>query len=164
MQISGIIQKEIKVETAKTRQILERITDEHLAWKPHEKSMSLKDLAVHVVELHNWMGLALQKDKFDFHTDYTRLETPTAATLIERLDAGLQANLDAVGKLSDADWESQWTLCAGDHIISQSSKISAARFIIQNHLIHHRGQLSVYLRLLNIPVPGIYGPSADEKM
>lgn len=163
MQITDTLLKEIKVETAKTRQILERISDEHINWKPHEKSMSMKDLASHVVELHNWMGIAINKEKFDFHTDYTRAKVTSVAGLLEMLDNGLQANLDAVGSFKDADWESKWTLCAGDHIISQSTRISAARFIIQNHLIHHRGQLSVYLRLLDIPVPGIYGPSADER-
>lgn len=163
MQITDTLLKEIKVETAKTRQILERISDKHLDWKPHEKSMSMKDLASHVVELHNWMGIAINKEKFDFHTDYKREQITSFAELVEKLDNGLQTNLDAVGSLKESDWESKWTLCAGDHIISQSTRVSAVRFIIQNHLIHHRGQLSVYLRLLDIPVPGIYGPSADEK-
>lgn len=162
MNIKEHLASEIMRETASTRRILERITDEHLDWKPHDKSMSVRALASHVVELHHWVALAISKSKFDFHTDYQRLTITSVTELIELLDQGLQSNLDSIASITDEEWNSKWILCAGDTIIQESTKLDAYRFTITNHLVHHRGQLTVYLRLLNIPVPGLYGPSADE--
>lgn len=162
MTIKDIILSEVKNETANTKRLLERIQDEHLSWKPHEKSMSLGQLAAHVVELHGWLGLVVGKDKFDFHTDYQRIEVESVDQLNGILDAGLEKNMQILDTQEDVDWSKEWVLAAGDAVISKNSKISAIRYIVQNHLIHHRGQLTVYLRLLNVPVPGLYGPSADD--
>lgn len=163
MNTKECLANEITLETASTRRILERITDEHLDWKPHEKSMSLRALASHVVELHNWVSLTLGRSKFDFHSDYQRSSITSITELIDLLNQGLSRNLDTIASIPDEDWDSKWVLCAGDTIIQEITKQSAYRSTIMNHLIHHRGQLSVYLRLLDIPVPGLYGPSADEK-
>jgi len=163
MNYSEIIAKEFKVETNNTRRILAAFKDENLGWRPHEKSMTVGELASHVVELHNWVALALKKERFDFQTDYHRHIATSVNELIELLDKNLEANLATLQSFTDEDWQQKWILCSGDYVIHESNKQIASRFIIQNHLIHHRGQLSVYLRLLDLPVPGIYGPSADEK-
>lgn len=157
------LQIEVERETENTRKMLSRIEAHHFMWKPHDKSMSLGALAAHIVELHNWVGLVLTKGVFDFHTDFKPIEASSTQELLAILDNGYQQNLNLINTLTDEQWMQTWTLKAGDHIITNLPKIRAMRFIVQNHLIHHRGQLSVYLRLLDIPVPGIYGPSADEK-
>lgn len=154
---------EIERETENTKKMLSNITDEFIAYKPHEKSMSLGDLAAHIVELHNWVNLTLSKDVFDFHVDYQRPTYNSIADIIASLDNSLALNKAQIESMSDEDWMSNWRLAAGEHTIVSMPKVGAMRYIIQNHLIHHRGQLSVYLRLCDIPVPGIYGPSADEK-
>lgn len=154
---------EIERETANTRRMLAGIKDEHLAYQPHPKSMNLGDLAAHVVELHNWVNLVLSRDKFNFHTDYQRPVYTTAQDIQNSLDEQEKSNIAQIESMSDEDWMSMWSLVAGEHVIASMPKVGAMRYIIQNHLIHHRGQLSVYLRLNDIPVPGIYGPSADEQ-
>lgn len=163
MSIKHGILIEIERETENTRRVLANLADKHWDYKPHEKSMTLGQLATHTVELHGWVSSALSKDVFDFHTDYK----PVAATNVEELKTVLVENLkksiDFVNAQSDEFWTSNWKLQAGEHILAELPKIGAFRFILSNHLYHHRGQLTVYMRLLDIPLPGIYGPSADEK-
>lgn len=154
---------EIERETFNTQRVLNNLTNEHWNYKPHEKSMTLGQLASHIVELHNWTHLAVTKDVFDFHTDYTFPTTSSIEELKAKLESGLQKNKDFVNAQTDEFWLTKWTLKAGEHQIAEMPKLGAFRFIITNHLIHHRGQLTVYMRLLNIPLPGLYGPSADEK-
>lgn len=163
MSIKEAIIAEIKQETANTRRLLARIEDKHLAYKPHEKSMALGALAAHIVELHNWVTAVMEKDQLDFHTDYVPFKPATAAELLQVLDSKLDANIAAVGALADDQWDAIWSLKAGTQLITAMPRVAVLRYIVQNHLIHHRGQLSVYLRLNDLPVPGIYGPSADEK-
>ncbi|SFT12644.1 DinB family protein [Sphingobacterium wenxiniae] len=153
---------ELERETANTRRIVERLEDKHLSWKPHVKSMSAGELAGHVVELHNWVAGGLGLVEFDFHQHYVPFKPTTVAEILAKLDDGYEKNVAMINALSDEDWSSLWKLKAGEHVIAEMPKIGAMRFIIQNHLVHHRGQLSVYLRMLDIPVPGIYGPSADD--
>ncbi|MBL1409820.1 DinB family protein [Sphingobacterium faecale] len=153
---------ELERETENTRRIVSRLKDEHLDWRPHVKSMTAGELAAHVVELHNWVHKALGQSVFDFKKHYTPFKPTNMNEISEVLDQGYANNVEMINSLTDEDWSSMWTLCAGDHVIAEMPKVGAMRFIIQNHLIHHRGQLSLYLRLLDIPVPGIYGPSADD--
>lgn len=161
--IKQLLASEIKGETSNTRQVLSRFTDEHLNWRPHEKSMTVGELAAHVVELHGWLAFVVERDAFDFHKDYQRIEVKSMAQLLGLLDEGLERNLALLNGADDVDWMKDWSLKAGDHVISSSAKGKAMRFIVMNHLVHHRGQLSVYLRMLDLPVPGVYGPSADDK-
>ncbi len=163
MSIKDGILVEIERETQNTRRILEKLSNEHWNYKPHEKSMTLGDLASHIVDLHNWTHFATSKDAIDFHIDYNPPKTTNVEELKISLESGLQKNKDFVNSQSDEFWLTNWTLKAGEHIIAEMPKLGAHRFIITNHLIHHRGQLTVYMRLLNIPLPGIYGPTADEK-
>ncbi|WP_400262436.1 DinB family protein [Sphingobacterium sp. SG20118] len=162
MSIKKSILIELERETHNTGRILERITDEHLDWRPHEKSRSLGELAAHIVELHNWVSKALSNDVFDFNTDYQPLKINAIEELKGILAKGLIANQEMIEQLPEEYWLKEWVLKAGDYEMARMPKVGAVRYIITNHLIHHRGQLTVYLRLLNIPVPGLYGPSADE--
>lgn len=163
MSIKEGILAEIERETQNTNRVLNNLTNEHWNYKPHEKSMTLGDLASHIVDLHNWTYFATSKDVIDFHVDYNPPTTSSVEELKASLEAGLQKNKDFVKAQTDEFWLTNWTLKAGEHIIAKMPKLAAFRFIISNHLIHHRGQLTVYMRMLNIPLPGIYGPSADEK-
>lgn len=163
MDINKAFLIELERETANTRQLLERLQDEHLSYRPHSKSMSLGELASHIVELHNWVNKALSVEVFDFHTMYKPFVAKSSQELIEVLNSGYDQNVATVAGMTEDAWKQMWSLQAGSHIIAQVPRIGAFRFIIQNHLIHHRGQLTVYMRLLDIPLPGLYGPSADEK-
>mgnify|MGYP006355335799 CR=1 FL=1 len=163
MSISQAFIQEVKKETDSTRRLLTVINDEHLSWTPHQKSMTVAALAGHIVELHNWISSTLAGEGIDFAAGYQSFIPTTAAELKARLDESVEANIATLNSLSDEDWNQLWTLRAGDHVIVSLPRIAAVRFLIQNHLIHHRGQLSVYLRMLDLPIPGMYGPSADER-
>lgn len=163
MSIKEGILAEISHETQNTKRILERLSNEHWNFKPHEKSMSLGELASHIVELHSWVHFAASKDVFDFKTDYQPRNVATIAELMVELEESLQKNKDFVNAQTDDFWLTNWQLQVGEHVLTKGYKLTAFRYIITNHLIHHRGQLTVYMRMLDIPISGIYGPSADEK-
>lgn len=162
---------ELKHESSMTRKMLERVPldpqDPALnGWKPHEKSMTLGRLATHVADLTHWISDIIYIDDYDFKKHYNP-DPPIANTMDELLDI-FQIHLDkAVADLltmSDEDFAKSWTVRRGEqHLFSTPKKISIRAWGF-NHLYHHRGQLSVYLRLLEVPVPGMYGPSADERM
>ncbi len=163
MSIQTSLQVELEREAQNTERFLQVLSANHFSYKPHPKSMSLGELASHVVELHGWMAEILKSGHFDFHTDYVPLKATTKEDLLTALKNNV-ANCEAeLAKFNEDDYFSTWTLKAGDHIIAELPKAGAIRFIVNNHLIHHRGQLSVYMRMLDLPLPGIYGPSADEK-
>jgi uncharacterized damage-inducible protein DinB len=164
MSISKSYLIELDHETKNTSRILEQIPDDKLDWRPHCKSMSLGELAAHVVELHNWVSKAIPKDIFDFKVDYQPLKVKSVNELKAILSEGLVANRAAIENLKEEDWFKEWALKAGDFEIARLPRTGAIRFIVNNHIVHHRGQLTVYLRLLDITVPGLYGPSADEQM
>ncbi|QBQ40460.1 DinB family protein [Sphingobacterium psychroaquaticum] len=154
---------ELERETQSTRRILERLTDEHLDWRPHEKSMSVKDLAYHIVGLHNWVATVIPMTVFDFKTDFNPKPVSSIAELRQMLDEGYALNKAAIENATDESWGEDWTMQAGpEYVIAKMPRAGAMRYVVNNHLIHHRGQLTVYLRMLDIPVPGLYGPSADE--
>jgi uncharacterized damage-inducible protein DinB len=156
---------ELKHESSMTKKILERVPLDKKDWKPHEKSMTLGRLATHMAENTHWASDVVNIDDFDFMKHYNF--TPTAASTQEELLQIFQTNLDDAIKdlsgMSEDDFNKTWTIRRGEHVISQMPKKVAIRGWAISHMIHHRGQLSVYLRLLGIPVPGMYGPSADEK-
>lgn len=162
MSIKHSFITEMQRETATTKRLLERLNQDHWTWKPHEKSMSAGALAKHIVGLQTWLHEAINTDSFDYLTDNKPIEETSFEELITKLDDGLQKNIDFVNSKPEEFWFDEWTFKHGDHVITKMPKIGAYRFVITNHLIHHRGQLSVYLRLLNIPIPSIYGPTADE--
>lgn len=164
MSIQKALSIELEREKDNTLRMLNALANDQFDYKPHAKSMSLGELANHIVELHNWVSLVLTQEVFDFKTQYVPSTLQTKEELIQLLEKGFEENKSLMEKLDEANYFNNWTLKAGDYVISSLPKAGAIRFIITNHLIHHRGQLSVYLRMLDIPVPGIYGPSADEQM
>ena len=163
MSIQKALLIELQREKENTVRMLQALPNEQFAWKPHEKSMTAGELANHIVELHNWVALVFTQSELDFKTQYVPSVLQTKEELIAVLEKGYEENKAIIGGLEEENYFSTWTLRAGEHVIVSLPKAGAIRFIVNNHLIHHRGQLSVYLRLLNVPVPGIYGPSADER-
>ena len=154
---------EIKHEAASTKRMLERVPEGKFDFKPHEKSMSLGRLASHVAELPGFLQGILTIDDFDFEKGHYK---PSHANTPEELMNVFQEKLDEVlqtlENTSDEKMQTIFTLRMGEHVIVSIPRIVAVRSMGMNHLIHHRGQIAVYLRLLDIPVPGMYGPSADE--
>jgi len=156
---------EIKHEAALTRKMLERVPFEKISWKPHEKSMTLGRLATHVAETTKWVSDIYRIDDFDFLKDYS-FSPHTAANpeeLMEIFMNNLEKAVDDFSAMTDDDFNKTWQVRRGEQIMFNTPKKVAIRGWAFSHLIHHRGQLSVYLRLLDIPVPGMYGPSADER-
>jgi len=159
---NGLI-AELTQEATTTRKILERISPEQFDYKPHEKSMTMVRLAAHVAEMIDWITETCVKDELDFATmDYKPFEPQTTAELVEFHDKNVAAALEALKNTSDEDMNKPWTLKNGETTYFTMPKIATLRTMCFNHIWHHRGQLSVYLRLNDIPVPSIYGPSADE--
>ena len=150
-------------EAISTRRILERIPNDRGDWKPHEKSMPIGRLAMHVARLPNFGHTILSTPELDLSTaKFPALTFTTAEDLISHA-AGAAAELrTTLSNATDEDFETSWTLRWGDKLIGTGTRALMYRNMCFNHLIHHRGQLTVYLRLLDIPVPGLYGPSADE--
>ena len=154
---------ELKMESASTRKILERVPVDKNDWKPHELSMKLGNLANHIAELPGWVAMIMTTDELDLAArDYKPVIPTSTEELTDKLDTHVNKAMAALENSADGDFEKPWTLRRGDHVIFTLPKKVALRSFAYNHQIHHRGQLSVYLRLLHIPIPGMYGPSADE--
>lgn len=164
MAIKDAFIAELKHEATLTKKILERVPVDKADWKPHEKSMTLGRLATHIAENIKWISDIIHIDDFDFAAK--TFKSYTAASSEELLKI-LQDNLDAaihdLSSMTDEDFNKIWIVRAGDKVMYNTPKKVAIRGWAFSHQVHHRGQLSVYLRLLDIPVPGMYGPSADEK-
>lgn len=163
MSIQKSLSNEIIHETENTLRILKALPEDKWDYKPHPKSMTLGELANHILELHGWVSFVFTQDTFDFHTDYIPSKFTKIDEMVAKLEEMKTQNLAILAEFSEEKYLTNWALKAGDHVIVEASKASAYRFIVTNHLVHHRGQITVYLRMLDIPVPGIYGPSADEK-
>ena len=154
---------ELQHEAATTRKILERIPAEKFDYKPHEKSMTMGRLAVHVAEMTGWAIEIANKTELDFATmDYKPFEPQTTEELVGFLDKLVAEATEALKTVSDEAMMENWSLRNGETIYFTMPRIQTLRSMVFNHIVHHRGQLSVYLRLNDIPVPEIYGPSADE--
>jgi uncharacterized damage-inducible protein DinB len=152
-------------EMATTRALLERVPEAHGGWKPHDRSMSLGELSVHLSMLPRWASVAMTTDELDLNPPggpgyQTPAFTSTAALLAE-FDGNVGAGRDALAAASDAQMTATWTLKNAGATILAMPRVAVYRSLVMNHLIHHRGQLSVYLRLHDVPLPSIYGPSAD---
>ncbi|MEP7232031.1 MAG: DinB family protein [Ginsengibacter sp.] len=155
---------ELKHEASGTRKMIERVPTDHFSWKPHEKSMTLGRLATHIAELSSWVVNILQADEFDLAGSSFKPEgKENTEAILQVFDARLADAIAALEYATDDKMNALWTLRQGDHIIFQLPCKVALRNMAFNHLYHHRGQLSVYLRLLQVPLPGMYGPTADER-
>lgn len=154
---------EFEQEAAGTRKMLERVPEDKFDWKPHEKSMPLGRLAGHIAESAAWAKEVVEGDELDFaQSDYEPYTPQKTAELLERFDEFAAIFSQALAGRSDEEMLAQWTMRSGDHVIAKLPRIAAIRGFVLSHTYHHRGQLSVYLRLLDVPVPGVYGPSADD--
>jgi uncharacterized damage-inducible protein DinB len=155
---------ELKHESSLTKKMLERVPLDKKDYKPHEKSMTLGRLATHVAQTPHWISDIFHIDDYDFAV---RSSKPITAEKTEELMNIFQDTLDKaiadLEKMNDEDFNKHWIVRVGEKVMYDTPKKVAIRGWAYSHLIHHRGQLSVYLRLLDIPVPGMYGPSADEK-
>ena len=160
MTIAEVFLREFDGEMETTRRILERVPSGRLEWSPHPKSMTLKQLAGHVAELATW-GVRIDESSFEVGTR-KRLEFDSVGQLLALFDEAVAASRASIAQKTDEDLRERFTVTRGGTTFFQMSKASLLRRVFLNHLIHHRGQLSVYLRLNDVPLPPIYGPSADE--
>jgi uncharacterized damage-inducible protein DinB len=164
MSISEGMVQELQYEAATTRKLLERVPEEQFGWKPHEKSMTLGHLASHLAETFEWAIMTLTSDGFDFDPATSKAFNATSRDeLLAAFEKGLKEATAALQGASDEQLLQPWKLSAGGQTIFELPRVAVMRTWILNHAVHHRGQLSVYLRLLDVPVPSIYGPSADEQ-
>jgi uncharacterized damage-inducible protein DinB len=166
MAIKDALLPEYDHEMATTRRVLERVPEAEFAWKPHEKSMSLGQLSAHLANIPMWCSAVLDGTFVDLATttDMARAREPASRTaLLAEFDGKVSAARASLAQRTDPDMMVPWTLRQGDHEIFTLPRISAIRSFVMNHSIHHRGQLTVYLRLRGVPVPPIYGPTADEQ-
>lgn len=154
---------ELDNEAKTTRACLERVPLDKSDWKPHEKSMSMGRLAVHCAEMFGWTKETLTQDVLDFATaDMTPFEPKTTEELLAFFDKHLEMAKEVLGNTSDETMFTDWTMRNGEQVYMTMPKVAVMRSFVLNHIVHHRGQLTVYMRLNDIPVPPIYGPSADE--
>lgn len=161
--IRQALSREIEYEGSQTKKVLERIPVDKFNWKPHEKSKEIGALAIHVAQIPSWTSRALASSEFDMATMKREVpEIKSADDLVKISDTNIQKAIEDLQKASDEDMMVMWTFRRGDQVVFSLPRAAVIRSMAMNHLVHHRGQLTVYLRLLNIPVPGIYGPSADE--
>lgn len=165
MAISKSLLPEFDNEMANTRKTLERVPDDKFAWKPHEKSFPMGGLATHLANLPSWGSLILNSDSFDVAPGGNPVKTPglnSTSAVLKQFDENTAATRAAIEAASDEDLFRTWTLQSNGKGLMTLPKIAVLRGFVMNHMIHHRAQLGVYLRLNDIPVPSIYGPSADE--
>jgi len=152
-------------ESGVTRSLLERIPEDKAAWKPHAKSFSLGDLALHLANLPTWIPATLRQSELDLHPpgapEAPRRAWISRAALLAEHDANVAAARAALAAAAEAELDAPWTLKNGGHILFTMPKGAVLRTWVFNHLIHHRGQLSVYLRLCDVPLPSMFGPTAD---
>jgi hypothetical protein len=151
---------EFDQEMASTRRLLERVPDDKGTWKPHEKSFPLGRLAQLVARMPGWFPLILDQSELDLSGGGGYSFEPTSV-LLEEFDAGVKSAREALGRVTGDALDAPWSLKMGEQVISTQPKGEVARESLR-HLSHHRGQLTVYLRLLDVPIPSIYGPTADE--
>ena len=167
MTIAQSLLPEFDQEVASTRRVLERVPAEHAAWRPHERSWSLGDLSLHVANLLSWLKVTLETTELDVAPSDGPAFTPpvyaSPAATVAHLERHAAEGRAALAAASDADLMVPWSLKAAGHTKFTMPRAACVRFFVLNHLIHHRGQLTVYLRQLDVPLPSVYGPTADEQ-
>jgi uncharacterized damage-inducible protein DinB len=158
-----IFLKELENESLITKKMLSRIPDDRYDWKPHFKSMSVRSLATHIAELPTWITLTMTTDELDFEaTPYNPPTINTTTELMELMEKSLVDGRTQLVESNESKLDGPWTMRSGAYIISTEPRADVIRMVL-NQIVHHRAQLGVYLRLLDIPIPGSYGPSADEQ-
>jgi len=165
MRIAQSMLPEFDHEMANTRKTLDRVPDEKLDWKAHEKSFSMGAVASHLANLPSWTSVSLGMDEFDMSPGGQPVKTPPCTSrqeILDTFDKNLAAARQALSEASDEHLLKPWRLLANGHEVLSMPRVAVLRSFVMNHIIHHRAQLGVYLRLNDIPVPSVYGPSADE--
>jgi len=165
MSISQSLLPEFDQEMVNTRKTLERVPDDKLAWKPHPKSMAMGDLAQHIATMVGWSVDTMEKDSFDVAPGGQPYQPPKFGSrqeILAAFDNGLAKARAAIAAASDERFMQPWSLLNNGKPVMTMPRIAVIRGFVMNHTIHHRAQLGVYLRLNDLPVPSIYGPSADE--
>jgi uncharacterized damage-inducible protein DinB len=163
--IAELLLAEMEREAAGTRRMLERVPEGKDDWRPHEKSMPLGYLAGLVATMPGWVAAMIDLDELDVTapSEYKARSWTTSAELLQSFDQALARARESLSKTTDEHLMTTWRMLAGGHVVSEQPRYVAIRDGALNHLAHHRGQLTVYLRLNEIPVPSLYGPTADEK-
>ena len=167
MAIAESILPEFDHETATTRTLLERVPEAKAAWKPHDKSMSLGQLAMHIANIPTWASVTLERKEYDMNPpEGQRIVSPSyesPSALLRTYDANVQSARALLVRTTDGEFMVQWTLKNAGKSLYNMPRVAVFRSFVLNHAVHHRGQLSVYLRLLDVPIPNIYGPTADSQ-
>lgn len=162
MAIKDALLPEFDHEMATARKVIERVPAEKFGYKPHDRSMTMGALASHIAEMPTWATTGIAMDSIDLAGGYQPFQPKSTAELLAAFDKNVAGAHDAIAGASDEALMKNWSLKRGGVTLMTLPKIAVVRSFVLNHLIHHRGQLSVYLRLNDIPVPSMYGPSADE--
>ena len=156
---------ELLHEAKSTRKMLELVPEDKFSWKPHEKSMTMGRLASHIADIPNWAVFTIDQDVLDFATtEYKPKDAVTNTELVKMFDDNLAKAVEALKNASDEKLLANWKMQAGDEVYMDMPRTHVLRGFVLNHNVHHRGQFSVYLRLNDIPLPSVYGPTADEAM
>ena len=162
MPIVDALLPEFDHEMTITRKVLERVPEDKLGWKPHPTSNSLGDLATHVATIPHWGEMTILRDEIDLGGQGRATPVASRAEVLERFDKNVAGTRSAIAGRTDAEMHAQWSLRNGGKTMFTMPKTAVWRGFVMSHLIHHRAQLAVYLRMLEVPVPSMYGPSRDE--
>ncbi|HEX3435458.1 MAG TPA: DinB family protein [Pseudacidobacterium sp.] len=165
MKINELFLEELKRDAALSRRVLERVPEGHNLWRPHEKSMPLGYLSALVATMPAWIDMIVNSNQFDIaqkNTEYSPKDIQTSSGLVALLDGSVEKARKALESTTDEHLLKPWKLLAHGHLVKETPRHVQIRDGVLSHLAHHRGQLTVYLRLNEATVPGIYGPSADE--
>ena len=162
MTMSTSLLQEFDQEMAITRRVIDRLPEDKYAWAPHEKSMNAGQLASHITEMISWVPICIKQDSLDLAAGREPFSAASRAELLAAFDKNVADAHQAMEGTSDETLLKPWSLLSGEQTLLTVPKIAVIGTFVTNHIIHHRGQLSVYLRLTDTPVPSIYGPSADE--
>lgn len=167
MGLADILVPELQQEASTTRRVIERIPADKFSWKACDKSNTIGWVVNHLAEIPGWVVGTFENDVWDIHPaggePYQSPALATTEAVLELFDENVRSAVAALSKVSDEDLKRTWSLASGGNILLSCSKLDVMRYWVLNHSVHHRAILSVYMRLSGIPVPAIYGPSADEQ-
>ncbi|QNL50392.1 DinB family protein [Olivibacter sp. SDN3] len=161
MDLIKELKKELQEEAATTRKFFKQLPEDKYDWAPHEKSMPLKSLATHIAEIPEWIAMAVDTNELDLADGYHPTPINSNEDLLNLLEKSVKAGLASLDQIDDEQFDERWALRHGEQVLWDGTKYRMVRLAF-SQTSHHRAQLGVYLRLLNIPIPGSYGPSADD--
>lgn len=163
MKLADVFAMELNHEAQGTRRALERVPEDKFDWQPHEKSMTMGRLASHIAEVPGWLPTIIDQDSFDMDPAMSPFIATNRADLLKNFDEGLKQGLESLKKASDEHLMKNWKMVVDGNEMINMPRAAVIRAWVLSHQYHHRGQLTVYLRLNGVPVPSLYGPSADEE-